>query len=84
MFLYQFAQDKGETRISADRLDENFARVKPLPQDGSGRSYSVTETPQGWKLELSPQGILPPAPESGTFVLASVNGEIAWLATEAC
>jgi hypothetical protein len=50
MNLHRFANEKGAGAISADRLDDNFARLKPLPQDGAGRQYSITETPDGWKL----------------------------------
>lgn len=90
MELHRFANDRGDTRISADRLDDNFARLKPLPQDGAGRQYSITETPNGWLLRLFPEAnndalsILSSPPSNGTYVLGSVDGVIRWLTTESC
>jgi hypothetical protein len=89
MTLHRFSSKKGSTGIQADHLDDNFARLKPLPSDGNA-SYSIIETPQGWKLAISNQQLipsdrlLPPPPTSGTFVLGAQNGTITWLQTEAC
>jgi hypothetical protein len=58
MQLHQFKNDKGATTISADQLDENFRRLRPLATDGPSRQYAVTETPEGWKLTLFVDKIL--------------------------
>ena len=52
MKLHAFKNDKGAATISADRLDENFRRLRPLANDGPSRQYAVTETPDGWRLTL--------------------------------
>lgn len=66
--------------ISAESLDYNFSRLVPLKQDGNAPQYSVTETPNGWSLN-----IFPPYPSgSGTYVLGFTRGGLAWIATEAC
>lgn len=52
MQLHQFANDKGATTIAADRLDDNFRRLRPLQSDGTARQYAITETPNGWALTL--------------------------------
>lgn len=78
--LYKFAEKKGAGGIEADRLDANFARLKPLMQDGNAPQYSVTQTPEGWSLN-----IFPPFPAgTGPFVLAYSGGALIWLETEAC
>lgn len=79
MKLHTFSDKKGAMTISADHLDQNFARCKPLLQDGSSAQYRVTETPNGWQLK-----ILPDAPSGGTFVLGFSGGALVWLPTEAC
>lgn len=65
-------------RIPAAILDNNFARLQPLQGDGV-KNYSITETPNGWSLELFPE-----RPPTGTYVLGCINGQITWLTTEAC
>lgn len=52
MELHKFAANKGATTIAADRLDENFRRLRPIPLDGPARQYAITETPDGWKMTL--------------------------------
>lgn len=81
MNLHKFVQKKGATTISAQELDDNFARLKPLLQDGSIASYSVNETPQGWSLN-----IFPPLPDGagGPFVLGFTGGRLSWIPTENC
>lgn len=54
MQLHKFSANKGATTIAADRLDENFAKLKPMLLDGPERQYVVTETPDGWRFELFP------------------------------
>jgi hypothetical protein len=83
-------------RIPAKDLDSNFAKLRPLPTDGSARLYAIEETPQGWFLRLYPDANsgsalpvplgagLPNAPASGTHVLGAINGIIQWLETETC
>jgi hypothetical protein len=61
-------------RIPARDLDANFAKLKPLAQDGNNRQYAIDETPDGWFLRLFPeaqelnQGATPvgDAPSDGT------------------
>lgn len=73
-------------RIPARDLDNNFARLRPLSQDGNARQYAIEETPNGWFLKLFPDGtaaLLQPPPE-GTYVLGSVNGVVSWFPTQSC
>jgi hypothetical protein len=80
MTLFKFAESKGAAAIPADALDANFARLKPLLQDGDSAQYRVTETPNGWQLN-----IFPPVPSgAGPFLLGIVAGRIAWIATTEC
>jgi hypothetical protein len=81
MQLHKFADKKGAPTLSADHLDENFARLRPLLQDGTEVGYSVTETPGGWSLS-----IFPPLPDGagGPFVLGFSGGRLVWLPTEEC
>ena len=58
MQLHQFKNDKGATTVSADRLDDNFRRLRPLPVDGPSRQYAITETPEGWRLTFFVDKIL--------------------------
>ena len=80
-------------RIPARDLDSNFAKLKPLAQDGNNRQYAIDETPDGWFLRLFPEAsnnvsatvsILAAPPASGTYVLGAVNGVVQWLETESC
>ena len=41
-------------KIPARDLDSNFAKLKPLAQDGNARQYAINETPDGWFLSLFP------------------------------
>lgn len=41
-------------RIPARDLDSNFAKLRPLTQDGNARQYAIEETPDGWFLRLFP------------------------------
>lgn len=36
--------------ISAGKLDRNFARCSPVPQDGDAAPYKVDKTDDGWKI----------------------------------
>ena len=70
-------------RIRGKDLDENFNQVKPDTHIGNGeqKAYRVSEDPQrGWEL------IFPwwPPPRGGSYVLASVNGQMTWIPTEEC
>jgi hypothetical protein len=83
MQLAQFRAKRGATFISANDLDQNFARVTPLqPQGDDSRIYRVNETNRGWYLVFLDK--IPPRPASGTFVLGSVNGGYSWIATTGC
>lgn len=82
MQLVLFNNQRGATSISANDLDSNFARVKPLNSDGPQRQYAINETPQGWRLVLYPESILPNLPVntgSDVYLLASSNGEYQWV-----
>jgi hypothetical protein len=80
MTLNSFVEETGATSISAKSLDENFAKLKPLAQDGVPRQYALTETANGWSLT-----IFPPFPSTGDLhVLGIQNGIMQWVATEAC
>jgi hypothetical protein len=81
MQLHKFTDKKGAASINADHLDENFARLRPLLQDGTTVGYSVSESPQGWSLT-----IFPPLPDGagGPFILGLAGGRLVWLATENC
>lgn len=80
MRLHKFADKKGSKAIQADHLDHNFSRLKPLLQDGAALGYSVTETPEGWALN-----IFPPLPVgSGPWVLGFNGSQLIWLQTQAC
>jgi hypothetical protein len=64
-------------RISASDLDENFA-------------YAALDAGEGW-IEQNSAGVysgrklkLPDIPSTGTYVLGCVEGQIQWIATEAC
>jgi hypothetical protein len=80
MTLHTFADKKGATTLSADQLDDNFRRLRPLLADGTLVGYSVNETPYGWSLNIFP----PPPNGSGPFVLGYEGGRLVWLATESC
>lgn len=64
-------------RISANDIDQNFAYAALGAEDGWIEQTSVGEH-AGRKLKL------PAIPGTGTFVLGCVNGNIQWIATEAC
>lgn len=64
-------------RISANDLDQNFAYAALGAEDGWIEQTSVG-IHAGRKLKL------PTMPGTGTFVLGCVNGNIQWIATEAC
>lgn len=64
-------------RISANDLDANFAYAALGAEDGWIEQTSVGDH-AGRKLKL------PAIPGTGTFVLGCVNGNIQWIATEAC
>lgn len=80
-FQAKAASKDGRSAISAKDLDDNFARVSPLAgQDGSAPQYSVTQTPQGWRLD-----IFPPFPSGpGPFVLGFNGQGLVWIPTEGC
>lgn len=73
MELHKFSNEKGATNISADRLDENFRRLRPMPVDGPARQYAITETPDGWKLTFFLDQILE-SPENQNTVLSELQG----------
>lgn len=55
-------------RIPARDLDANFAKLKPLAQDGNKREYAINETPEGWFLKLFPD-----VADFGTLQLVEVE-----------
>lgn len=67
-------------RIPARALDENFAKLTPLKQDGNARQYLLTETPEGWTMKIFPD--FPSG--TGLFVLGYREGSLQWVATENC
>lgn len=81
MQLHKFSDKKGATQISADALDENFARLRPAQPDGNVVGYSVNNSPFGWSLNIFPP--LPSGP-GAPFVLAFSGGGLVWLPTQAC
>ena len=86
MQLIRFSNQIGARALQAEDLDNNFARLTPLPNDGSKRQYAITETPQGWKLELFLDSILPTIPNAtlvgqsslGIYVLVANNQTTEW------
>ncbi len=64
-------------RISATDLDKNFAYAALDAEDGWIEEVSVGSH-SGRKLKL------PPLTSGGTYVLGCVDGNIQWIATEAC
>lgn len=82
MELFQFIKQRAvdPSKISAAELDANFAKLKPLQGDGTAKQYLLTETPQGWYMNIFPK-----FPSGGdTFVLGCVQGTLTWIATEEC
>lgn len=86
MQLIRFSNQVGARALQAEDLDNNFARLTPLQNDGSKRQYAITETPQGWKLELFLDSILPTIPNAtlvgqsslGIYVLVANNQTTEW------
>jgi hypothetical protein len=72
MQLHEFKADKGAPSISADELDKNFRKLRPLPVDGPSRQYAITETPDGWKLTFFVDNILK-SPENAESNLTQIN-----------
>jgi hypothetical protein len=57
--LHRFSEDLGGTnlsgppfKISASKLDGNFRACSPIPSDGES-GVRVTQTKDGWKIELA-------------------------------
>jgi len=55
-------------------------KIPALPSDDQPAQL----TAQGGSLSWSPAAGIPAPPESGFFVLASIDGTVQWVETEAC
>ena len=74
MQLQTFSDKAPANSINAKDLDANFRRLRPIPQDGSPRHYSLNETPDGWSIR-----VLPNFPSSSDpCFLAIANGTLYW------
>lgn len=82
MELFKFTNLIGgpANAIPAAALDANFAKLKPLRQDGNSRQYLLTETPEGWSLRIFPD--FPSG--GGLHVLGVEGGALRWVPTNAC
>ena len=67
-------------KISAGKLDRNFGRCYPKNWDGDRKPYVVAHEEDGWIIKFPWW----PPPESGTYVLGSIDGRMQWIATEEC
>lgn len=85
MQLTLFAPQKGAKSISADQLDANFSKLRPISADGPARQYAITETEQGWFLTLYPDNILSnvafnitDSSSNESYYLTSNGGQLQW------
>ena len=67
-------------QIRASDLMKNFV-FATLQVDAE---YLETATMNGYEARKLKMFSLPASPESGTYVLGSVNGSLTWIATEEC
>jgi hypothetical protein len=73
----QFINNSSSNPINLDVKEQSFSDAqKAIPLAGK------YEYPNGEKGNAIGEYLIPPS--GGTFVLASVNGAIQWLATEDC
>lgn len=81
MELYSFVQNSPAASISAEQLDKNFRRLRPLRADGtSAKQYLLTESPNGWALQIFPN-----FPNNGALhVLGFQSGRLLWVSTSEC
>ena len=74
MKLKTFSDKAPSNTISAKDLDDNFRRLRPLPNGGNPRHYVINETPDGWSIR-----VLPNFPSgAGPFFLGLMNGTLYW------
>lgn len=86
MQLALFAPQKGARSISADQLDANFSKLRPISADGPARQYAITETDQGWFLTIYPENILANLSvnfqnaenANESYYLTSSGGQLQW------
>lgn len=67
-------------KISAGKLDRNFARCFPKDWDGDKKPYVVKREKNGWLIKFPWW----PPPSNGTFVLGVINGNVQWIETLEC
>lgn len=81
MQIATFSDKTPSATISARDLDANFRRLRPLQSDGTNRQYLLTETPDGWRIQIFPDF---PASSGSLHVLGFQNGFMRWVPTQDC